>query len=175
VWVANDDSVCWWWESNGALVVTHPLVGGDELPAPDGGEVFELGIGGADEVELLFAAPAFELGFAGDGFADVFVLLVVEEARAVVLLGEAFVSAVLMFPDAAFKIASYTDVERAGEAAHDVGVAGFHAFCGALGFGFVVEEGSAVVVMVAASGFFGCVAHAGARSTSLRMTVHYHL
>ena len=32
-----------------------------------------------------------------------------------------------MFPDAAFEVAGYADVERAGGAAHDVGVTRFHA------------------------------------------------
>jgi hypothetical protein len=41
-------------------------------------EVFELGIDRANEVELPFASPAFELFFPSDGCANVFVTLKVE-------------------------------------------------------------------------------------------------
>jgi hypothetical protein len=44
----------------------HFFVNGDELPAPLFGEVFEFGVEGADQVEFLLAAPAFELLLAGD-------------------------------------------------------------------------------------------------------------
>jgi hypothetical protein len=62
------------------------FVGSDEGPAPLGGEVFEFGVLAADEVEFLFAAPAFELLFWCDRLADVFVGFVIEETGAVVLL-----------------------------------------------------------------------------------------
>ena len=45
------------------------------LPSPGLCNVFELGIDRAHEVELLFAAPAFELLFPSDGCANVFLTL----------------------------------------------------------------------------------------------------
>jgi hypothetical protein len=48
------------------------------LPSPGLCKVFELGIDRANEVELLFAPPAFELFFPSDGFANVFITLTVE-------------------------------------------------------------------------------------------------
>ena len=42
-------------------------------------EVFELGIDRANEVELPFASPAFELFFPSDGCANVFVAFKVEQ------------------------------------------------------------------------------------------------
>ena len=104
----------------------HLVVDGDELPAPLGGEIFELGILDADEVELLFAAPAFELFFAGDGLIDAFVRLVIEEAGAAIAFGEALEGAVLVLAYAGVHVAGDADVECAGGASHDVGVAGFH-------------------------------------------------
>ena len=62
------------------------LVRGDEGPAPLLGEVFELGVLGSDEVQLLFAASALQLLLTGDGLGDAFVALVVEETGAVVPL-----------------------------------------------------------------------------------------
>jgi len=47
-------------------------------------KIFELGIDRANEVELLFASPAFELFFLSDGCANVFVTLKVEQALAAV-------------------------------------------------------------------------------------------
>jgi hypothetical protein len=46
----------------------------DELPAELFGEVFEVWVGGSDEVQFLLSTPAFELLFASDGGADVVVL-----------------------------------------------------------------------------------------------------
>jgi hypothetical protein len=66
--------------------VVYGLVGGEELCAPALGEVFEFWVAGADEVELLLAAPAFQLLLTGDGFVDGFVGLVIEQANAVILL-----------------------------------------------------------------------------------------
>ena len=150
------------WECAGVelrwLVVAHAFMHGEEFPAPSGGEVFEFRVGRADECDFLFAAPALELFLAGDGGADVEVLLVIEEARAVVFLGEAFECAVFMVPDAVIEVAGYTDVERAGWAAHDVGVTGFHPMYGVRGLGFVAEKGLGLLVMVAASGSFGFAA-----------------
>jgi hypothetical protein len=45
-------------------------------------KVFELGIDRTNEVELLFARPAFELFFPSDGCANVFVTLKIEQALA---------------------------------------------------------------------------------------------
>jgi hypothetical protein len=54
----------------------------NHLPSPGLCKVFELGIDRANEVELLFAPPAFELFFPSDGFANVFVAFKVEQALA---------------------------------------------------------------------------------------------
>ncbi len=104
----------------------HALVAGDELPAELLGEVFEAGVGGADEVELLFASPTFELLFAGDGEADVSEAFEVQEAGAGVGFGEAFEGAGAVLEDAGVDVAGDADVEGAREAAHDVGVSGWH-------------------------------------------------
>jgi hypothetical protein len=45
----------------------------NHLPSPGLCKVFELGIDRVNEVELLFAPPAFELFFPGDGGANVLV------------------------------------------------------------------------------------------------------
>jgi len=63
---------------------------------------------------------------AGDGGADVVVFFGVEKAGAVVFFGEAFERAVLVLQDSCVELAGYADVERAGGAAHDVGVSGRH-------------------------------------------------
>jgi hypothetical protein len=52
----------------------------NRLPSPALCKVFELGIDRANEVELLFASPAFELFFPSDGCANVFLTLKVEQA-----------------------------------------------------------------------------------------------
>ena len=72
------------------------------------------------------AAPTLELLLAGDGGADVVVLFGVEQAGAGVGFGEAFEGAVLVLEDASVECAGDADVEGAGGAAHDVGVAGWH-------------------------------------------------
>ena len=51
-------------------------------------QVFELRIDRANEVELLFAPPAFELFFLSDGCANVFVALEGEQALAAMVRGE---------------------------------------------------------------------------------------
>jgi hypothetical protein len=66
------------------------------------------------------------LFFAGYGLVYVFVLLVVEEAGAVVFFGEAFEGAVFVLLDSGVDVAGYTCVQGSGGAAYDVGVAGFH-------------------------------------------------
>lgn len=90
------------------------------------GEVFEPWVGGADQVEFLLAAPAFELLLAGDGGADVDERFGVEQASAAVGFGEAFEGSVLVLLDARVEGAGDADVERARGAAHDVGVSGWH-------------------------------------------------
>jgi hypothetical protein len=54
----------------------------NHLPSPGPCKVFELGIDRANEVELLFAPPAFELFFPSNGCANVFVAFKVEQALA---------------------------------------------------------------------------------------------
>ena len=62
----------------------------NHLPTPGLCEVFELGVDRANEVELLFAPPAFELFFPSDGFANVFITLKVEQALAAIGRSETF-------------------------------------------------------------------------------------
>jgi len=62
----------------------------NHLPSPGLCKVFELGIDGANEVELLFAPPAFELFFPSDSFANVFITLKVEQALAAIGRSETF-------------------------------------------------------------------------------------
>jgi hypothetical protein len=54
----------------------------NHLPSPGLCEVFELGIDRANKAELLFAPPAFELFFPGDGSANILVALKIEQALA---------------------------------------------------------------------------------------------
>ena len=68
---------------------------GDQFPSPFFSEVFESGIGAADEVQLFLATPTLELLFAADGSADVFVALEVEKPGAVMGFREAFEDTVL--------------------------------------------------------------------------------
>ena len=56
----------------------------------------------------------------------VFVTLVIEEAGAVVLFRETIEAAVFVLEDADVDVAGDADVEGAGWASHDVGVAGLH-------------------------------------------------
>ena len=60
----------------------------NHLPSPGLCKVFELGIDRANEVELLFAPPAFELFFPSDGSANVLVALKVEQALAAIVRSE---------------------------------------------------------------------------------------
>lgn len=105
----------------------HSFVSCDEFPSPLFGQVAKVGVYGADEVEFLLAAPAFELGFSGDGEADVAEFLEVEQAGAVVFRGETFVGAVLVLLYSDKQVAGDADIECAGGATHDVGVAVLHA------------------------------------------------
>ena len=72
----------------------------NHLPTPGLCEVSELGIGRPNEVELLFAPPAFELFFPSDGCANVFVAFKVEQALAAIGRSETFQRALLMLHDA---------------------------------------------------------------------------
>ena len=62
----------------------------NHLPSPGLCKVFELGLDRANEVELLFASPAFELFFPSDGCANVFLTLKVEEMLAATGRNKAF-------------------------------------------------------------------------------------
>ncbi|HET6217403.1 MAG TPA: hypothetical protein VFE27_10330 [Acidobacteriaceae bacterium] len=96
------------------------------LPSPALCKVFELGIDDANEVELLFAPPAFELFFPSDGFANVFVTLKVEQALAAIGRSETFLSALLMLHDAQIQVAGDANVKRACMAAENLDVAAGH-------------------------------------------------
>lgn len=111
---------------NGGLFGVHAFVAGDALPVELLGEVFEFGVDGPDEGEFLFASPALELGFTGDGDADVVVDLVLEQAGAAVLRGKAFEGAVAVLAHTDIQLAGDADVERAAVTAHDVGIAVWH-------------------------------------------------
>jgi hypothetical protein len=86
----------------------------------------ELGIDRANEVELLFAPPAFELFFPSDGCLNVFVTLKVEQAPAAIGRSEAFERALLMLHDAQIQVAGDANVKRACMAAENVDVAAAH-------------------------------------------------
>jgi hypothetical protein len=62
----------------------------NHLPSAGLCKVFELGIDRANEVELFFAPPAFELFFPSDGCANVFVTFKVEQALAAIGRSETF-------------------------------------------------------------------------------------
>ena len=64
------------------FLVGDAFVWADHLPTPGFGLIAKGWVLDADDVELLFPAPALELFFASDRDADVVVLLVVEEPRA---------------------------------------------------------------------------------------------
>src|ERR1700720_2659 len=98
----------------------------NHLPSPGLCKVFELGIDGANEVELLFAPPAFELFFPSDGFANVFITLKVEQALAAIVRSETFPRALLMLHDAQIQVAGDATVKRACLAAENVDVAAGH-------------------------------------------------
>jgi hypothetical protein len=98
----------------------------NHLPSPGLCKVFELGIDRANEVELLFAPPAFELFFPSDGFANVFVAFKVEQALAAIFRSETFERALLMLHDALIQVTGDANVKRAGMAAENVDVATGH-------------------------------------------------
>jgi hypothetical protein len=95
----------------------------NHLPSTGPCKVFELGIDRANEVELLFAPPAFELFFPSDGCANVFVAFKVEQALAAIGLSETFQRALLMLHDAQIQVAGDANVKRACRAAENVDVA----------------------------------------------------
>ena len=77
----------------------------------------------ANEIELLFAPPAFELFFPSDGFANVFVPFKVEQALAAIFRGETVYCALLMLHDALIQVAGDANVKRACMAAENVDAA----------------------------------------------------
>ena len=98
----------------------------NHLPSPGLCKVFELGIDRANQVELLCAPPAFELFFFGDGCANVFLTLKVEQALAAVGRSETFQRALLMLHDAQIQVAGDANVKRARMAAEHVDVGTGH-------------------------------------------------
>jgi|ERR1700691_1459901 len=98
----------------------------NHLPSPGLRKVFELGIDRVNEVELLFAPPAFELFFPSDGCANVFVAFKIEQALAAVGRSETFQRALLMLHDAQIQIAGDANVKGACMAAENVDVATGH-------------------------------------------------
>src|SRR5580700_4309417 len=98
----------------------------NQLPSPGLCKVFELGIDSANEVELLFAPPAFALFFQSDGFANVFITLKVEQALAAIGRSETFPRALLMLHDAQIQVAGDANVQRACMAVENVDVAAGH-------------------------------------------------
>src|ERR1700676_5180276 len=97
----------------------------NHLPSPALCKAFELGIDRTNDVELLFASPAFELFFSSDGCAYVFVTLKVEQALAAIGRSETFQRALLMLHDAQIQVAGDANVKRACLAAENVdGAAG---------------------------------------------------
>src|SRR5271155_4813984 len=98
----------------------------NHLPSPGLCKIFEFGIDRANEVELLFAPPAFELFFPSDGSPNIFVTLEVEQALAAVGVSETFPRALLMLHDAQIQVAGDANVKRACMAAENVDVAAGH-------------------------------------------------
>jgi hypothetical protein len=98
----------------------------NHLPSPGLCKVFELGIDRPNEVELLFAPPAFGLFFPSDGCANVLVTLKVEQALAAIVRSETFQRALLMLHDARIQVAGDANVKRACMAAENVDVAAGH-------------------------------------------------
>ncbi len=60
------------------LAVFHPLMSGDQLRAPEFGEILKVGIRGPDEIKLFLTPPALLLFLASDGAADILVAFKVE-------------------------------------------------------------------------------------------------
>src|ERR1700689_3085866 len=98
----------------------------NHLPSPGLCQVFELRIDRANEVELLFAPPAFELFFPSDGCANLVVTFKVEQTLAAVDRSETFERALLMLHDARIQVAGDANVKRACMAAENVDVAAGH-------------------------------------------------
>src|SRR6202051_4853578 len=98
----------------------------NHLPSPGLCKVFELGIDRANEVELLFAPPAFELLFPSDCCANPLVALKIEQAFAAIVRSETFQRALLMLHDAQIQVAGDANVKRACMAAENVDVAAAH-------------------------------------------------
>jgi hypothetical protein len=96
------------------------------LPSLGPCKVFELVIDRANEVELLFAPPGFELFFPNDGCANVFLTLKVEQALTAIGRSETFQRALLMLHDAQIQVAGDANVKRACMAAQNVDVAAGH-------------------------------------------------
>jgi hypothetical protein len=101
----------------------------NHLPTPGLCQIFELGIDRANEVELFFAPPAFELFFPSDGVADVLVAFKVEQALTPLFRSETFERALFMLHNSLIQIAGDADVKRACIAAEDVDVATGHGRC----------------------------------------------
>jgi hypothetical protein len=98
----------------------------NHLPSPGLCKVFELGIDRANEVELLFASPAFELFSPSDGCTNVFVNLKAEQALAAIGRGETLQRALLILHDAQIQVAGDANLKRACMAAGNVDVAAGH-------------------------------------------------
>src|SRR5580698_6511183 len=98
----------------------------NHLPTPGLCEVFKLGVDRANEVELLFAPPAFELFFPGDGVGNFFVAFKVEQPLAPIFRCETFELALFMLHNSQIQVAGDADVQRAGIAAENVDVATGH-------------------------------------------------
>ena len=96
---------------------------GNQLPSPGLCKVFESRIDRTNEVELLFAPPAFQLFFPSDGCANVLLSFKVEQAVAAIGCSEAFQPALLMLHDAQIQVAGDANVKRACIAAENVDVA----------------------------------------------------
>ena len=94
----------------------------NHLPSPGLCKVFELGIDRTNEVELLWAPPAFELFFPGDGCANIVVAFKVEQALATIGRSETFPRALLMLHDTEKQVAGDANVKRARMAAENVDV-----------------------------------------------------
>jgi hypothetical protein len=98
----------------------------NHLPSLGLCKVFELGIARANKVELLCAPPAFELFFPGDGCANIFVVLKVEQSLATIGLSETVPCTLLMLQDTEIQVAGDADVKRACMAAENVDLGAGH-------------------------------------------------
>jgi hypothetical protein len=90
-------------------------------------KVFEFGIDRANEVEPLFASPAFALFFPSDGCANVFLTLKVEQALAAIGRSDT------LLHDAQIQVAGDANGKRAYMAAENIdGAAGHSKMLGVL-------------------------------------------